>query len=76
MNPMNKQIPPFGLRMPPELKEELEVLAEQNRRSLNAEIIIRLEDSVKREGQTCITAEEVRQIIEQALAKAGKESGV
>ncbi|MFZ1345154.1 Arc family DNA-binding protein [Thiothrix eikelboomii] len=73
---MNKQIPPFGLRMPPELKEELEVLAEQNRRSLNAEIIIRLEDSVKREGQTCITAEEVRQIIEQALAKAGKESGV
>lgn len=72
MNLMNKQIPPFGLRMPPELKEELEVLAEQNRRSLNAEIIVRLEDSVKREGQTCITAEEVRQIIEQALAKLGK----
>jgi hypothetical protein len=69
---MNKQIPPFGLRLPPELKEELERLAEQNRRSLNAELIVRLEESVKREGQTCITAEEVRQIVEQALAKAGK----
>ncbi|HPY42543.1 MAG TPA: Arc family DNA-binding protein [Thiolinea sp.] len=63
---------PFGLRLPPELKEELERLAEQNRRSLNAELIVRLEESVKREGQTCITAEEVRQIVEQALAKAGK----
>jgi hypothetical protein len=72
MRPMNKQIPPFGLRLPPELKEELERLAEQNRRSLNAELIVRLEESVKREGQTCITAEEVRQIVEQALAKAGK----
>jgi hypothetical protein len=72
MHVMNKQIPPFGLRMPPELKEELEVLAEQNRRSLNAEIIVRLEESVKREGLTCITAEEVRQIVENALSKAGK----
>ena len=72
MNPMNKQIPPFGLRLPPELKEELERLAEQNRRSLNAELIVRLEESVKREGQTCITAEEVRQIVEQAIAKFGK----
>lgn len=69
---MSRDVNPFGLRMPPELKEELEVLAEQNRRSLNAEIIVRLEDSVQREGQTCITADEIRQIIEQALAKAGK----
>ncbi|HMT93902.1 Arc family DNA-binding protein [uncultured Thiothrix sp.] len=69
---MSRDVNPFGLRMPPELKEELEVLAEQNRRSLNAEIIVRLEESVKREGLTCITAEEVRQIVEQALAKAGK----
>lgn len=69
---MSRDVNPFGLRMPPELKEELEVLAEQNRRSLNAEIIVRLEDSVKREGQTCITAEEIRQIVEQALTKVGK----
>lgn len=69
---MTRDVNPFGLRMPPELKEELEVLAEQNRRSLNAEIIVRLEESVKREGLTCITAEEIRQIVEQALTKAGK----
>jgi hypothetical protein len=69
---MSRDVNPFGLRLPPELKEELERLAEQNRRSLNAELIVRLEESVKREGQTCITAEEVRQIVEQALAKAGK----
>lgn len=69
---MSRDVNPFGLRLPPELKEELERLAEQNRRSLNAELIVRLEESVKREGQTCITAEEVRQIVEQALAKVGK----
>lgn len=69
---MSRDVNPFGLRLPPELKEELERLAEQNRRSLNAELIVRLEESVQREGQTCITAEEVRQIVEQALAKAGK----
>ena len=69
---MSRDVNPFGLRLPPELKEELERLAEQNRRSLNAELIVRLEESVQRGGQTCITAEEVRQIVEQALAKAGK----
>ncbi|MFZ1568645.1 Arc-like DNA binding domain-containing protein [Thiothrix eikelboomii] len=69
---MSRDVNPFGLRLPPELKEELERLAEQNRRSLNAELIVRLEESVQREGQTCITAEEIRQIVEQALAKAGK----
>ena len=69
---MSRDVNPFGLRLPPELKEELERLAEQNRRSLNAELIVRLEESVQREGQTCITAEEIRQIVEQPLAKAGK----
>lgn len=69
---MSRDVNPFGLRLPPELKEELERLAEQNRRSLNAELIVRLEESVQREGQTCITAEEIRQIVEPALAKAGK----
>ena len=38
---MVKDINPFGVRMPPEVKEELEKLAEQNRRSLNAEIVVR-----------------------------------
>jgi len=69
---MNKQIPPFGLRMPSEVKDQIEKLAEQNRRSLNAEIVVRLEQSIRQEERLCITADELRQIIDAALAKAGK----
>lgn len=42
---------PYVLRLPKELKAELERLARQNRRSLNSEILIRLEQSVKAEEQ-------------------------
>ena len=69
---MVKDINPFGVRMPAEVKEELEKLAEQNRRSLNAEIVVRLEQSIRQEGRLCITAEELRELIREELAKAGK----
>ena len=69
---MSRDVNPFGLRMPPEVKEELEKLAEQNRRSLNAEIVVRLEQSIRQEGRLCITAEELRELIREELAKAGK----
>lgn len=39
-------IPPFGLRMQPELKQQIEDQAQTNGRSLNAEIIWRLEHSL------------------------------
>lgn len=42
---MASPIPPFGVRMPPELKEWLSEEATRNRRSLNGEIIKRLEES-------------------------------
>lgn len=42
---MNRQIAPFGLRMPEGLKDWLKQQAEQNRRSLNSEILARLEES-------------------------------
>lgn len=38
-------IAPFGLRMQPELREKLEESASKNGRSLNAELIARLESS-------------------------------
>ncbi|TPW27798.1 Arc family DNA-binding protein [Martelella alba] len=38
-------IAPFGLRMQPELKEKIKQAAEDNGRSMNAEIVQRLEDS-------------------------------
>ncbi|MCG6265359.1 Arc family DNA-binding protein [Vibrio vulnificus] len=42
---MSRNINPFGLRMPPELKEKLEEEAKKNMRSLNAELVARLEES-------------------------------
>lgn len=36
---MSRDIAPFGLRMPAELKQQLQEQAKQNGRSLNAEIV-------------------------------------
>lgn len=36
------RIAPYGLRMPPELKERVEAAAKANNRSMNAEIVSRL----------------------------------
>jgi hypothetical protein len=44
---MSRDINPFGLRMPPALKEEIEAAARESGRSLNAEIVSRLEDSLR-----------------------------
>lgn len=46
---MNRQIPPFALRMPDELKAGLRNLAEQQRRSMNAQIVTMLEDAMQAE---------------------------
>lgn len=47
------RIPPYGLRMPPELKERVQAAAEANNRSMNAEIVSRLEATflAETEGQ-------------------------
>lgn len=42
---MASAIAPFGLRIPAELKEWLGLQAQGNRRSLNSEILKRLEES-------------------------------
>lgn len=47
---MSRDIAPFGVRMPSELKEYLTKKAQENKRSLNAEIVERLEMS---EYQDC-----------------------
>lgn len=46
---MGRDINPFGLRMPPDLKKRIERSAKTNRRSMNAELVLRLQDSVERE---------------------------
>lgn len=44
---MSRDINPFGLRMPNELKESIEREARFNGRSLNAEIVDRLRKSIE-----------------------------
>ena len=46
---MARNITPFGLRMPPDLKKKVEKSAQTNRRSLNAELVLRLQDSVEKD---------------------------
>lgn len=43
------KIPDFRIRIPPELKENIRESAEKNNRSMNAEIILRLERSFAQE---------------------------
>lgn len=45
MNDKNEARKPLGVRMPDELKQWLKHQAVDNRRSLNAEIVLRLEES-------------------------------
>jgi hypothetical protein len=46
---MARDINPFGLRMPQELRRRIERSAKTNRRSMNAELILRLQDSVEKD---------------------------
>lgn len=46
MNTERHQIAPYPLRMPMELRKQLQEAADANYRSLNAEILFRLEQSL------------------------------
>jgi hypothetical protein len=48
---MGREINPFGLRMPEELKKRIARSAKANRRSLNAELVLRLQHSVARDPE-------------------------
>lgn len=47
---MARNDPMIHVRVPPELKEKLQKSAEMNRRSVNSEIILRLEESYKKKS--------------------------
>jgi hypothetical protein len=47
---MSRDINPFGVRMPPDLKEDLEKQAKSTGRSLNSEIVERLKGSLTAGG--------------------------
>lgn len=44
-----REITPFGVRIPPELKSRLESAAKAAGRSLNAEVLARLHESMKKD---------------------------
>lgn len=46
---MSRQTPPFGLRMPDSVKEELKKLAAARRRSMNGQIVAMLESGLAAE---------------------------
>jgi len=48
---MASTIPPYGLRMPPDLKEKLQQRADENSRSLNSELVYRLRRSIEQEKE-------------------------
>ena len=58
----SRDIKPFGLRMPPVLRKKLEKAAAINGRSLNSEIIQRLEFSFS-EDSTKARLEEIEKIM-------------
>lgn len=47
---MTREDPQMKLRLPADLKDQLAALAEANGRSLNAEVVIRLEESLEAIG--------------------------
>ena len=71
-----KQVHPYPVRLTPELREKLEDAAKTAGRSLNAEMLLRLEASFFEAGEikTLTTAQtmEVRRIVREELAKSAK----
>lgn len=49
MNDM-RSIPPTGIRLPDTLKTQIQVIARQNRRSMNSEIVTILERAVQQQS--------------------------
>lgn len=75
-----QQQTPYPLRLAPELRETLEAIAKEKGRSLNAEITLRLEESVKTQVNAQADSDlikligaEVRQIVREELKKAKGE---
>lgn len=79
---MSRAIAPFGLRIPPDLRHQIEEAAHDNRRSMNAEIVARLQASFEKaagelviKGLTPDQTELLKKVIETLEAKPKKGKG-
>lgn len=61
-NSAPRQEPPYGLRMPPDLKARVKAAAEANNRSMNAEIVAALEATYP--APPTMTADEVAALVD------------
>ena len=68
---MSREFPQMRLRMPPELRENIEAKSKTNGRSMNAEIVHRLESSFESMPDigTIISVEEARAIAEKSRSE-------
>lgn len=66
--PPTAHITPFGVRMQPDLKERLEKAAQESGRSLNAEVVARLEQSFEPREST-IMIEELENLLTGVLTQ-------
>lgn len=63
--------PQMKIRLSPELKAKIGETAKANNRTLNAEIVTRLEESFSRSGGDCLSEEKMRELIRDELSRAG-----
>lgn len=68
---MYKDINPFGLRLPAELKEQVEKFAEENHRSLNAELVAVIHQHYQRE--TLLKGLSNGDLIDELIRRFGKD---
>lgn len=63
---MSRTDPQFKLRLPLELKEQIEAAAEENHRSMNAEIVARLQESLVEREPHILSPEGVSKLTDEA----------
>jgi hypothetical protein len=67
---MTRDIAPFGVRMPPDLKRRVETAANNSGRSINAEIVTRLDRSFAL-AATSLTWNELIDLLQSEAEKRG-----
>lgn len=70
---MSRDIVPLGLRMPPDLKEQIEQAAKASGRSMNAEIVARLQASFEAGQDTSHMKAFFMETLQQAVDEIIKE---
>ena len=76
MSKESQQVNPYPIRLTKELREKLEAIAKANGRSLNAEMILRLESTLESDSNEADMLERMRlialEVVREELAKSGK----